>query len=193
MIADNPAQPRVKRWTKKEFIDNVERGFLSKERVILFRGELIEMPAIGALHALAVKKLNIWLVRNFQGEYEVRTQNPFEAHDETMPQPDGAVYTQEQDARLPHPNAALLLIEVSDSSLEFDHEMATEYAASQVQEYWIINVRDRNIEVYRDAISDPKSVTGFRFSSQVVLPETASVAPLFEPNISVPVAEFLAR
>jgi Uma2 family endonuclease len=231
LIADNPAKPHVKRWTKqeynelvekgflhnqrtflyrgelvdkssdgvlvpkhwskKEFIDNVERGFLSKQRVILFRGELIEMPAIGALHALAVKKLNIWLVNKFQGEFEVRTQNPFEAYDATMPQPDGAVYTQAQDARTPHPIAAILLIEVSDSSLELDQQMAEDYAASHVQEYWIINVRDRNIEVYRDAISDPSSATGFSYASHRVLAETEAVAPLFKPGVSVVVADFL--
>jgi Uma2 family endonuclease len=232
LIADNPSQPHVKRWTKqeynelvekgflrgqrtflyrgelvdksgdgvlepkrwskKEFIGNVERGFLSKQRVILFRGELIEMPAIGALHALAQKKLTIWMVQKFQGEFEVRTQNPFEAYDETMPQPDGAVYTQAQDARLPHPNAALLLVEVSDSSLEFDQEMAADYAASHVQEYWIINVRDRNIEVYRETVSDPSSVTGFSYSSHRVLSESEIVSPVFKPTVSVPVAEFMS-
>jgi Uma2 family endonuclease len=193
LIADNPAIPHVKRWTKQEFIDNVERGFLSKQRVILFRGELIEMPAIGALHALAVKRLNIWLVQKFQGEFEVRTQNPFEAYDETMPQPDGAVYTQAQDARRPHPNAALLLIEVSDSSLEFDQEMALEYAASHVEEYWIINVRDRNIEVYRQSVSDPSSVTGFRYSNHRIFDQTATVAPLFKPDVFVAVSEFMSQ
>ena len=182
-----------KHWSKKEFIENVERGFLSKQRVILFRGELIEMPAIGALHALAVKKLNIWLVQKFQGEFEIRTQNPFEAYDETMPQPDGAVYTQAQDARQPHPNAALLLIEVSDSSLEFDQEMALDYAASHVQEYWIINVRDRNIEVYRQAVSDPSSVTGFRYLIHEVIAETQTVSPLFKQDVVVPVREFMSR
>jgi Uma2 family endonuclease len=233
LVADNPTQPRVKRWTKeeynelvergflygqstflhrgelvnksadrglvpkhwskKEFVENVERGFISNQRVILFRGELIEMPAIGAPHALAAKKLNIWLVQHFQGEFEIRTQNPFEAYDETMPQPDGAVYTKAQDARLPHPNAALLLIEVSDSSLEFDQEMAADYAASHVEEYWVINVRDRNIEVYRDPVSDPASVTGFSYASRVVVSESGSVSPLFKPDNKVAVLEFLGR
>jgi Uma2 family endonuclease len=182
-----------KHWSKKEFVENVERGFLANHRLILFRGELIETPAIGALHALAVKKLNIWLVQKFQGEFEVRTQNPFEAYDETMPQPDGAIYTKPQDARRPHPNAALLLIEVSDSSLEFDQEMAADYAASHVQEYWIINVRDRNIEVYREAVSDPMSVTGFSYSARQILAETETVSPLFKQDITVAVSEFMSQ
>jgi Uma2 family endonuclease len=185
------ALPAPKEWSKKEFIESVERGFFTNQRLILFRGELIEMPAIGALHALAAKNLNIWLVQSFQGEFEVRTQNPFEAHDQTMPQPDGAVYTQAQDQRRPHPNAALLIIEISDSSLEFDREMAADYAASHVDEYWIINVRDRNAEVYRNAVSDPASPTGFSYATRAEIGEAEIIAPLFKPGVKVAVAAFL--
>jgi Uma2 family endonuclease len=167
-----------KLWTKQEYIDKVEQGFLSKQRVFLLRGELIEMASMGALHWQGIKKLNYWLTRNFLPEFETNTQAPFEAFDESMPQPDGAVYTKEQDGRRPCPNSAVLIIELSDSSLELDQEMAVEYAASGVQEYWIANLRDRIIEVYRDAVADTASMTGYRYATHRIVTESESISAL---------------
>jgi Uma2 family endonuclease len=89
-----------------------------------------------------------WLHDTFRPEYRVRIQLPFECPDESEPEPDAAVVTREQMARLPHPNQALLVIEISDSSVEEDREMAFDYASAQVPDYWLLNMRDRQIEVY---------------------------------------------
>jgi Uma2 family endonuclease len=222
LIADNPAAPHVKRWTKqeyssliangfiqgdvtflyrgelvdksaegelipklwtkREYMEKVERGFLSKQRVFLYRGELIEMPGMGALHWQGIKKLKTWLVKNFEPEFETNIQAPFEAFDETMPEPDGAVYTIEQEARRPCPDSAVLIIELSDSSVELDRELAFEYAASNVLEYWMVNLRDRQIEVFRDSVADLKSITGFRYASHRVVPESEIISPLCKPE-----------
>ncbi len=171
-----------KLWTKQEYSEKVEKGFLVKQRVYLFRGELIEMSSMGALHWQGIKKLNYWLTENFRHEFETNTQAPFEAFDESMPEPDGAVYTKEQEARRPCPNSAVLVIELSESSVELDREMAVEYAASSVQEYWIVNLRDRNIEVHRDAVADPSSVTGFRYSSHRIVVESEPISPIAKPT-----------
>ena len=80
----------------------------------------------------------------FTPAFRVRIQNPFDAPGESMPEPDGAVVTHEQMRRRPHPDAALLLVEVADSSLELDREKAWEYPAASVPEYWIVNMRDRS-------------------------------------------------
>jgi Uma2 family endonuclease len=182
-----------KLWTKREFQEKVERGFLSGQRVFLWRGELIEMASMGALHWQGIKKLNYWLTSKFRPEFEVNSQAPFEAFDESMPQPDGAIYTKEQDSRRPCPNAALLLIEISDSSVEVDQEKALAYAASQVQEYWLVNLRDRNTEIYRGPVVDASSMTGFSYSSHQIAPEGEAFAPLFKPEVSVRIAEFLSN
>jgi len=151
LILNNPAKPHVKRWTKAEYNADVERGlFANKRRVFLYRGELIEMPSMGALHVQTVKRLGYFLHEHFRPMYEVRMQMPFECVDESMPEPDGGVFTPEQEARRPHPNAALWLVEVADSSIELDREKALDYAAARVPEYWVINVIDRLIEVFRD-------------------------------------------
>jgi Uma2 family endonuclease len=192
-LVDRTAEGELvpKLWTKSEFIQKAEQGFLSKQRVILFRGDLIEMPSMGALHINGVKKLGYWLHAEFRPEFEVRMQLPFEAFDQTLPEPDGGIFTRDQDGRTPLPNSALLLVEVSESSLELDREMAFDYAASQVQEYWIVNVRDRQVEIYRNSIADSKSVTGFSYSSHRIALEPEVISSLAKPAAALAVSELL--
>jgi len=192
-LVDKTAEGELvpKLWTKSEYIEKVEKGFLSKQRVILFRGELIEMPSMSALHINGVKKLGYWLHAEFRPEFEVRMQLPFEAFDQTLPEPDGGIFTREQDRRTPLPNSAMLLVEVSESSLELDREMALDYAASQVQEYWIVNVRDRQVEIYRNSIADLKSVTGFRYSSHRIATESEVISSLANPAVELAISDLL--
>jgi Uma2 family endonuclease len=189
---ENPTLRRSpKRWTKREYNQAAERGLFRGMHVYLYRGELIEMASMGALHVQAVKRLTYWLIENFRPEFEVRMQGPFELVDESEPEPDGGVFTKQQDARRPHPNAAELLIEVSDSSIELDREMGFDYAAAGVPDYWIINVRDREIEVYRQPVADRASVTGFRYAERKVFGVGQPVSPLARPEVSVSIAAFV--
>src|SRR5437764_938018 len=126
-----PEPPHPKRWTKAQYMDLVNRGALDRQRLYLFRGELIEMPPMGHLHATSFMKVSEVLFTTFYPQYKVRTQSPFETPGESMPEPDGLVCEAEDAGRLPHPSRALLVIEISDTSLEYDREKAAEYAAAQ--------------------------------------------------------------
>jgi Uma2 family endonuclease len=173
------------RWTKAEYNDAVERGWLRKRNVYLYRGELIEMPAMGTLHIRGISRLTPWLVYTFDPSYVICSQGPFEVPDESMPQPEFVVCTPEQDARLPHPNAAVLIIEVSDSSVELDQEMADDYAAAGVPDDWTVNVRERQIEGYRNPAPDAASRTGHRYAARRVYAAGESLAPLAKPEAVV--------
>jgi len=118
LILNNPSKPHLKRWTKKEYHAQVDRGAFRGQRIFLYRGELIEMPPMGSLHAFGITNLSEWLFQTFRPQHRIRIQQPFESPGESVPEPDGAVVTREQMRRRPHPNEALFLIEVSDSSLE---------------------------------------------------------------------------
>ena len=63
LVLNNPDKPHLKRWTKREYFEAVERGVFHKQRIFLYRGELIEMPPMGALHAFGVANLTEWLSR----------------------------------------------------------------------------------------------------------------------------------
>ena len=190
MLADPPViatRRTPKRWTKREY-HAAAATFLEGQRVYLYRGELIQMPAMGALHIRGIKRLTYWLIETFRPTFEVCIQTPFELPDDSEPQPDGAVYTAEQDARLPCPNAAVLIVEISDSSIELDRAMADDYAAAGVPDYWIVNVIDRLIEVYRNPMADPASPTGHRYADRRVQAVGESITPLARPDAAVAVA-----
>jgi Uma2 family endonuclease len=191
LLADRPAVRTPKRWTKHEYYLAVERGVITGTRVYLYHGELIQMPAMGSLHARGVSKLTPWAVRTFDPQWVVRCQLPFDMPDNTAPQPEFAIVTPEQDARLPHPNAAVLVIEVADSSIELDQAMALEYAAAGVPEYWLVNVRDRNVEIFRDPRADAGSPMGHRYFWHRIVTELDSISPLARPDVSVSVATFV--
>lgn len=194
MLADMPAAttPRArrtpKRWTKAEFNAGVDRGWFAGTRVYLYRGELFDMPPMGTLHVRGTSRANVWLVRSMDPDFVIRGQGPFELPDDSMPQPEFVVCTPEQDARLPHPNSAVLIIEVADSSVELDRDMADDYASAGVPDYWINNVRDRQIEVYRNPQPDPASPTGHRYADRRVYGMGESLAPLAKPDAIVAVA-----
>jgi Uma2 family endonuclease len=187
-LSEPPVRRMTKRWTKDEYNDAVERGLLRRQRVYLYRGELIQMPPMGALHVYGIRRLNYWLIETFRPDFEVQIQSPFECVDESEPEPDGAVYTKEQGARLPHPNAAVLVIEVSDSSIELNRQMAFDYAASGVPDYWIVDVQSHRIEVYRQIVADPSGSTGHRYAERMIYGIGQSVAPLAKPDVAVAVA-----
>jgi Uma2 family endonuclease len=194
-LLDHPRVTVVRRtpvrWTKAEYNDAVERGWLRKRNVYLYRGELIEMPAMGTLHIRGISRLTPWLVQTFDPACVIRSQGPFELPDESMPQPEFVICTPEQAARRPHPNAAVLIIEVADSAVELDQELADHYAAAGVPDYWIVSVRDRLIEVYRSPAPDPASPTGHRYGDRRVYADGESVAPLARPVAPVAVATFV--
>lgn len=174
--------PRAKRWGKREYNEIVERGGFSGMNVFLFRGDLIEMPPQGHLHAYALGKLNAFLSLVFGSTHMVRIQCPFETPGDSMPEPDAAVVLNQHAARVPHPDRAEILVEVSDSSLELDRKQAAEYAAAAVPEYWIVDCQQRWVEVYRDIIDDPASPLGKRYSTVRVFKQGDSVSPLAQPE-----------
>ena len=177
-----------KRWTKAEFNAAVDRGWFVGTRIYLYRGELIEMSAMGTLHIRGITRVNSWLVHTLEPQFVIRCQGPLELPDESMPQPEFVVCTPEQEARLPHPDTAVLVIEVADSSVELDRDAADDYAAAGVPDYWIVNVRDHEIEVYRDPRPDAASPTGHRYAARRVYAVGESLAPLARPDAVVAVA-----
>lgn len=190
-VLQQPPPPRLKRWTKREYNDLVARGVFSGQRIYLFRGELIEMSPQHQAHAHAVTELNeaLHLAFGIGSGFKVRPQLPFEVPGDSMPEPDLLVCTDAQHRRSPHPNEALLVVEVADSSLREDREKALEYAAAQVPEYWIVNVIRRQVEVYPLPVPDPTAPAGFRYPPPRIVEAHESIEPVSKPGASIAVAQ----
>lgn len=139
------APPR--RMRRSEYERLVNEGFFESERVELIRGMVVERPPIGPAHANPVDVLAEALVPVLLGRARVRIQQPFVAADESEPEPDIAVVPAGSYSQR-HPDEALLIVEVAESSLEHDRNTkAPLYAESGVREYWIVDLTTRTVEV----------------------------------------------
>ena len=142
----------VKQWTREEYDRLAAAGaFHPMARLQLIQGEIVEMAPQSAGHATAVQRLHKALEAGFGAGYTVRLQLPLALTDESEPEPDIAVVEGSlEDFRLRHPTRAVLVVEVADSTLSFDRERKQAmYAAAGVPEYWILNLVEGVLEVYR--------------------------------------------
>ena len=189
---DAAQEPHAPRFTKAQYFQMVESGIFDDRarRLFLFRGELIEMPSMGWEHWHGTRRTNKWAFRAFGDRFEVVSQLPIDAPEDSVPEPDIAVYLPSEVERRPHPNRAELIIEISDSSLKLDRAKAHEYAVD-AREYWILDVKRRVLHVYRNPHEDAAGLYGKAFDAPTTLTETESIAPLCDPAASVVVGDLL--
>ena len=132
-----------------------EVGILVKEdRVELIDGEIVAMTPIGPLHNAAVDRTNRALVTAAGDRAIVRVQGSVRLNRYREPQPDFVLLRPQADfyaSRLPGPADILLVIEVAESSLDYDREVKGGiYADSNVTEYWLVDLAARSVSCYSD-------------------------------------------
>jgi Uma2 family endonuclease len=187
------APPQVYLWTKDEYSKIAEMGVFDGKRVELIEGQVINMHPMGPLHITSVDLTALAFQQVFGANYFVRTQAPFDAGEISEPEPDLMVLQgHPRDYAGEHPTRAALIVEISDSSLAYDRlEKASLYAKAGVEDYWLVNITGRRLEVRRDPISDPMQPFGFGYRQTVIYTEADSVSPLAEPGVQIRVADLL--
>ena len=140
-------------FTVRDYSRMLETGILTEDdRVELIDGEVRLMSPIGPLHVAIVNRLTALLTRQLGDQAIVSVQNPIQLNDYSEPQPDLTVLAPRADfysTALALPDDVLLVIEVADSSLEYDRdEKLPRYAASGIAEVWIIDVSSGSVEQY---------------------------------------------
>lgn len=151
-------QAQHKKFTTEQYYQMVESGILTEgDRVELIKGEVIQMSPIGRDHAVCVDQLTQLFVQTFSSQALVRVQNPIHLSHYSEPQPDFALLRLRQDFYRnghPEPEDILALVEVSDSTLDYDRTVkAPLYAAEGIEELWIVDLNVLAIEVYRSPTS----------------------------------------
>lgn len=148
------AGPAVHRFTIEQYHEMARTGILSEhDRVELLNGWIVEKMTIHPPHAFAVRRLSRLLDRLLTDEWIVSVQQPVTiAASDSEPEPDVVVMAGPDEryaSRHPSPKDVALVVEVADSSLADDRTtMLAIYAAARLPVYWIVNVRDRQVEVY---------------------------------------------
>jgi Uma2 family endonuclease len=161
-------------------------------RVQLVEGEIVAMSPQGHPHAVAISLAEDALRAAFGKGYWVRVQLPLALADDCEPEPDVSVVRGSPRDGTDHPATAILAVEVADSTIAFDRKRkAGLYARSGIRDYWIVNLNDRRLEVFREPVADPRESSGFRYSSILTLKADEFVAPLAAPGSRIRVAELL--
>jgi Uma2 family endonuclease len=122
-------------------------------RVELVNGEILEMSPIGSNHSGHLVRLINFFTPKIVGKALANAQNPLQLGDLSEPEPDFMLLKPSADfysSRHPIANDVLLLIEIADSSLAFDQNQKLHlYATYNIPEYWLLNLNDNCLEVYR--------------------------------------------
>jgi len=179
----------LRKWTVKEYHKLGQMGFFHpEERVELLSGNIIKMSAKGTAHTSALGRTDRLLQNLFGNLAWVRMQDPIALDDNSEPEPDIALVRidpLDYATHHPTPSEVYLIIEVADTSLTFDREIkAKAYARSGITDYWVLNVNERQLHVFREPADDG-------YQSEVILGETASISPLQFPTVNIAIQAML--
>lgn len=186
---DMAVQLTRRRFTVDEYYWMARVGILSEDdRVELIDGEIVEMSPIGPEHASAVMRLGAIFHRAFDGVAQTGIQNPVRLGQLDEPQPDLALLRPRKDwYRISHPTPedVFLVVEVAVSSLETDRRVkAPLYCKAGIPEYWLIDLPNTRVHVYREPAADGYGVTRTFRSGECL-------APLAFPDREIAVDDLL--
>ncbi len=189
--------PEHRLWTREEFERAGEMGlFGPEERLELIAGEVVrKITPQKTPHATSLSLASEALRRIVGPDCHLRDQLPLALGPDSEPEPDLAVVAgSPRDYEGEHPATALLVVEVSDTTLTFDRTTkAGLYASAGVREYWIINLRDRVLEVLREPAPMGDQPFGHHYLSVTRYTESQTVSSLLAPDHAVPIADLLPR
>ena len=193
------AAPAESRYTSERYFALVDQGVLHPDdRVELLEGVVVAMAPQNPPHAAVTSQAARVLGRIVGERAAVRVQVPLIAGPYSVPEPDVAIVPgREMDYHRAHPTTALLVVEVADSSLAQDRlTKAAIYAAAAIPEYWLMNLRDECVEVYRAPEPSARRYTERRLARRgerialVSLPGvTLAASDLLPPAESTPGAQ----
>ena len=177
-----------RRFTVDEYLALGAAGILAKEeRVELLDGEIIQMAPIGNRHRNSVNWLADMMRNNVGSRGMVQVQSSIQLDDASAPQPDVAIIRRGSinDIGPVLPSDVYLLVEVADSSLEFDlGEKLARYAAAGIPEVWVANLRAGELVVNTDP-------DGAAYANVRVVPLDGTVSPRAFPDATLAVADFI--
>lgn len=185
---------RTKLWTRLEYERLIDLGaFGPDDRVEFLAGQLVVREPQGSPHATAVRLVAHALRAAFGRDWTIEPQLPVALDEESEPEPDVTVVAGgPRDYLASHPTRPILVVEVAMSSLALDRgEKASLYARAGLRDYWIVDLVDHLLEVYREPTVAAEAPHGWRYASAITLQARDRVTPLAAPSAEIPVADLL--
>jgi Uma2 family endonuclease len=182
--------PSERRFSVADYYRMAESGMFAGERVELIDGRVITMPPQGNNHDVAITLAHELLLARFGAGYWVRQQMSLDFSPMSSPEPDLAVVQAVARSSVAKPRSALLVIEVSETTLGYDRTVKQSlYASNNIADYWIVNLNDWQLEVYRDAARDARAAVTHVYRDVRMHKLRDTVTPLALPTASLAVAE----
>ncbi len=182
--------PKKRLFTRKEYHAMGKAGILGHgERVELLEGEIVAMSPAGDRHSACIVRLNrAFAGLNIANRALVSVQSPIVTSSTSEPEPDFTLLAFRDDLYdfgKPRPRDVLLLIEVADSSLDYDRGVKLPYYASLgIPEVWIANLRDDRIEVHTEP-----TPRGYRATR--IYQRGDTISPTAFPDIEISVNDII--
>ena len=152
---------------------------------MLVNGVILEEGPMNPPHALTLEVVEETIRTAFRTGWRIRGQSPLVLGLDLDPQPDVAVLAGTTRGNTGHPTSADLVVEVADSSLDFDtNEKRLLYARAGIREYWVVDINGRRLLVYRDPQAGD-------YATQQAHGPADAVLPLAAPAVVVRVADLL--
>jgi len=153
------SRPAKKWFNVTDYYRMADTGILTgKDHVELIEGEIIKMSPIGSRHAACVNRLTAYLHAVVQNAAIVSVQNPVHLDEYSEPEPDLTLLKPRKDFYAnahPLPADVLLIIEVSDTSFEYDRDIKLPlYAKAGIPEVWLIDLQNEKIEIHRQPVAN---------------------------------------
>ena len=195
LFAAPPRLP-VRRFSLEEYHQLIEMGFFrDDERIELIEGILVPMPPMSSRQAACIRKLQNRFTVDLQGRVSVSIQLPLAIPGRTSePEPDIALLKLDPgnySERHPRPSDVLLALEVSYSTLAYDDgDKRRLYARAGIQEYWIVNLNDESVIVYRKPYAPNRRDADFE--SKQTFRVGDRLTPLALPDYSLAVSEIFS-
>ena len=181
--------PRPHLFTVEEYYLAGKAGvFPPNARVELLEGRIMDMPPIGPGHSGKVNRLNRLFAKKLGDDYIVSPQNPVRLNDASEPEPDFAILKFRADCyeeSHPTPADTLLLVEIAESSLDYDlTDKRASYAKAPIHDYWVVDLKARCVHVF----SKPRAG---KYTARRIAKGGDALTAAGLPGLSVRVSEML--
>lgn len=177
--------PRPVLWTCAEFHRFGDLGVFEGRRAMLIDGVILEEGPMNPPHAITLELIEVVLRSAFGTGWRFRSQSPLVLGLDLDPEPDFAVIAGTPRGSSGHPTMADLVIEVADSSLDYDtNEKRLLYARAGLPEYWVVDINGRRLLVYRN----PRAGD---YATSLTFGSTDTLSPLAVSTATVRVSDLL--
>jgi Uma2 family endonuclease len=180
------------RWSIDEYRELDKTGLFHDKKTMLLHGEVFVMGLPSGPHDMALNLTQDYLRSIIPAGHHIRNQQGFDIGTDNDPGPDLAVVPGSIRDYPAAPTSAILIVEIANTSLVTDTTTKVElYALAHVPEYWVIDVVNRELQVFRDPVAKPLGRGANAYRNTQTLGENESVSPLFAPTTTVKVSDLL--